>query len=109
MTYLRNGAEAFMGHTTITYSYVFSAEIAWCLPWPLDDVCGTRQTVEDWPVDQGSQAIEWFAFSEIVDCYEDLSSFLIVGGGGILSERDFRTLRQITKIQANVLMESVRQ
>jgi len=75
LTYLRNGAEAFMGHTAVTYSYVFSAEVAWCLPWPLDDICGTRQKVEDWPVDEGSQAIEWFAFSEIANGQHPLIAF----------------------------------
>ena len=67
LTYLHNGAEAFMGHTASTTSYRFSAEVAWCLPWPLDDVCGTRQVVEDWPVTEGAQAIEWFTLSEIAN------------------------------------------
>jgi hypothetical protein len=67
LTYLRSGAEAFMGHTASHYSYVFSAEVAWCLPWPLDDVCGTSQKVEDWPVTEGAQAIEWFAMSSVAN------------------------------------------
>jgi len=75
LTYLNNGAEAFMGHTASTYSYVFSAEVAWCLPWPLDDVCGMRQMVEDWPVNEGAQAIEWFAFSEVANGQHPLIAF----------------------------------
>jgi len=75
LTYLSHGAEAFIGHTASTYSYVYTAEVSWCLPWPFDDVCGTRKTIKDWPVDQGGQAVEWFTLSEIAKGVHPLDAY----------------------------------
>jgi hypothetical protein len=75
LTYLRNGTEAFMGHTATTYSYVTSYRSKVCWPWPFNNRCSWYETGDVWPVDEGSEAIEWFAFSEIANGQHPLIAF----------------------------------